>query len=466
MTMHTTGGGYGPPGGGPPGGYGGPPDGGGYGGPPGGGPPGGGGYGGPPGGGGYGGPPGGGPPGGGGYGGPPGGGGYGGPPGGGFGGPQNFGPAVTGYGGAPPPPKKGGMGLILGAIGGGLLLLGIVGVVLAFFVFRGSSSAVTISDGKGGSVSIPAKVSSRAHAHLPSGCEVLLRYDMAKTSTHPSFKQHLLPAIEDLEKGATTDPDAQKFQEFLRLAGIDAKTDVKELVLCMSGLDGPKSSIKMAFIIGGDLRPEAVVPALQKTDDVVVTTTADGRKLASSTSSKGDRMLIGQASDGAIIITNDQTYFDGASRESSLYQSEYAIPTDTEAALVVNGALITRAIAGDRSNPFAKDLAGIKKISGTIALSNPRAEIRIALGTPAEATKLTAAINQLLPTLKQKLGKQKSEAGEIEAFNAAKVKATGNEVIVDMPWTAAGVDQAAQKLAQAIRDAKKKGNLSDITGSF
>ena len=48
----------------------------------------------------------------------------------------------------------------------------------------------------------------------------------------------------------------------------------------------------------------------------------------------------------------------------------------------------------------------------------------------------------------QRTAGRESEFGEVEALRAAKTSANGDETIVDLPWTADGVDQAVTRLQE------------------
>jgi hypothetical protein len=408
--------------------------------------------------------------GGGGYGPPPGGappGGYGGAPPGGYGGPPQSGPPPGPFGGPSPggfhapPPNKGNKGLLIGLIAGGGVLLLVAIVVAAIFVVKGRGTE-EVSDGKGGTVTLPAKLSSKAYNHVPSGCELLVRVDAAQAIALPSVQKHIVPELDALKDATTTDPDAKKMQEVLSKAGIDPKTDIKDVVLCGTGVGGPKSGEKFVFILGGELRPEAVVPAIREVDSAKVTVIdIDGRKVAQGSGSRGDSFLMGQAADGAVVFASDRTLFESAVKDSKIYESEYGLPVNTEAAFVVGSALIEKAGAeAGRGNPFTRDINSVTKVAGTLGLTNPAGQVRITAKTPADAKKINTSINSLLPLLKRSAAREKSQAGELEALAAAKTKVDGSDVIIDLPWTAAGVEQAAQKLAEELKRSRQRGGVS------
>jgi hypothetical protein len=276
--------------------------------------------------GGYGGPP------GGGYGGPfgPPGGGYGGPPGGyggGYGPPD--GPSILGGGPTPPgagyrPPKKSGSGAILALVVVAVLLLG--GIVTGFVVLLAKRGASIAADPS----TLPSKQASVAYKHLPAGCDVVLRANVAQMLTVPSVKTHLQPVLDEIQSGATTDPDAKQLDELFKASGVDAKTDLKDFAACVKGLNGPESQQKFLFVIAGDLRAETLVPAWEKIDrrsrEKPVVSRSDGRMVGRARTLDGDSIIAGQASDGAIVFSNDEMLFAGAARSLRPTRASTASP--------------------------------------------------------------------------------------------------------------------------------------------
>jgi hypothetical protein len=189
--------------------------------------------------------------------------------------------------------------------------------------------------------------------------------------------------------------------------------------------------------------------------------TVDGRKAAKKTN--GELLIAGQAADGAVVLANDQALYEGAVRASTAYQATYALQMNAEAAFVVGEQLMQRAKSARtlRGNPFAGSVAATTRVSGSVTLLNsPRAEVRIAMRSDKDAAALVKSIEGLiLPGLKREAARQRSQFGEIEALNAAKVRSEGRDVVLDVPWSEAGVEQAAQKAAELIREAGRKNGF-------
>jgi hypothetical protein len=282
---------------------------------------------------------------------------------------------------------------------------------------------------------------------------------------HEAVKKHVVPALEELAQGKSegASDDAKEFEAFLRAAAIDPRSDIKEVLVCVAKVDADQGAAKFAVIFGGEFRPEAVADAMVKTStkDKIEIITIDGRKAAKKTS--GELLLVGQASDGAVVFATDQSLYEAAMKPTTAYQVTYALPMNVEAAFVVSEQLIQRARGGRafKGNPFANDIAATTRVSGFVALQgSPRGEVRVSMKSEKDAAELVKGLEGLiLPALKKEAGRQRSQAGEIEALNAAKVRAEGKDVVIDAPWSAAGVEQAAQKLAELIREKKRKKGL-------
>lgn len=404
-----------------------------------------------------------GPPPGGGYG-PPGGG-YGPPAGGGFGPPDGpsilggGGPMPMGPGGYRPPPKKKGNGGLIAAIVVAVLLLG--GIVTLLVVLVSKKPGPIIADPS----SLPPKQASVAWKHMPSGCDVVMRANVAQMRDVPAVKTHLLPIVDEIQGQAATDPDAKSIDDLLKSSGIDAKTDLKDFAMCVKGVNGPDSQQKFLFVIAGDLRPETIVSAWEKVDRRTAThptiSKSDGRMVGRAVSKEGDTIIAGQAADGAIVLANDEGLFAGAAKESSAFQGEYALPTTVEAAVGVGSAVMREALAGGGQNPFMKDVAGIQRIVGTVSLAEARVELRLGTSSPKEAKGLVDLYNLAIgPMLKQEVKKAEASVPGISVLTNAKPVVDGNDFVLTAQGTSADVEAAVKELARVIREQQKKGALA------
>jgi hypothetical protein len=360
------------------------------------------------------------------------------------------------------PPKKGSGGLIA-LIAIAVVLFGGI-VVLMVVLIGGKKGPVAAPDPS----SLPPKQASVAFKHLPGGCDMVLRANVAQMLTVPAVKTHLLPVMEELQNGAASDPDAKQLDELLKTSGIDAKADLKDFAACLKGMNGPESQQKYLFVIAGDLRPETVVAAWEKVDrhtlEKPTVSKADGRMVGRAKTTDGELIIGGQAADGAIVFSNDESLFAGAAKDSTAYETEYGLPTSAEAAITVGATALRDALAegaGGANNPFMKDVNAITRVVGTASLSQAKLELRLATPSAKQAKGLLDLYNlAFAPMIKQELGKQKGKAPGVDVLMNAKPVVDGNDFVITAQGTAADVEAAAQELARILREEKKKGTLA------
>lgn len=416
------------------------------------------------------------PPGGGGYGPPPGGGGFGGPgpfgsptgpfgsTGGGYGANPNDGPSILGGGPMPagggyrPPPKKSNAGLVA-AIVVAVILFG--GIVALAAVLISKKSGPIIAD----PASLPPKQPSVAYKHLPSGCDVVMRADVGRMQQVPAVKTHLMPIFEELKTDAATDPDAKSIDDLFKQAGIDPQTDLKDFAVCVKGINGPENQQKFLFVIAGDLRPETIVAAWEHVDRRTAekpnVSKSDGRAVGRTRTTEGDAIIGGQAADGAIVFTNDESLFAGAAKDSAAFQSEYGLPVDAETAVTVGSSVLRQGVSQMGPNPFLKDVSAITRIVGTASLAQAKVELRMSTSSPKEAKSLVDVYNMVIgPMLKQEMGAQKEKIPGAAVLTSAKPVVDGNDFLLTAQGTPADVEAAVKELARVLREERKKGSLA------
>jgi len=360
-------------------------------------------------------------------------------------------------GGGVRPPKKSGSGGLVALVAVAVLVLG--GIVTMVVLLVNKSGAIGADPS-----TLPAKQASLAYKHLPSGCDLVVRANVAQMLAVPAVKTHLLPVLEEMQSGAGTDPDAKSVEELFRASGTDAKNDLKDFAVCVKGLSGPDSGKKFLVVVGGDLRPETVVAAWEKVDrrsrDKPVLSKVDGRLVARVRDRDGEAIIAGQASDGAVVVSNDEGLFAAAAKESSAHESDYTLPTAPEAAVVMTAGAVREAIAQGGSSPFLKDVAAITRVVGTASLADAKVELRLATASAQSAKGLFDIYNLMLgPMMKQELGRQKGKAPGVEILMNAKPAVDGNDFVVSAQGTPAEVDAAARELARLLREQRKKGSL-------
>ncbi len=103
-------------------------------------------------------------------------------------------PAGPGY----RPPKKKGSGGLIAAIVVAVLLLGGIVTLMIFLISR--KSGPIIADPS----SLPPMQASVAWKHLPSGCDVVMRANVAQMRDVPAVKTHLMPIFDEIQSEAAT----------------------------------------------------------------------------------------------------------------------------------------------------------------------------------------------------------------------------------------------------------------------
>lgn len=318
------------------------------------------------------------------------------------------------------------------------------------------------TSGPSGSASGPGaaaqKLSSKALEHLPAGCELTVYADVAKTLALPAAQKELIPALGAAESKSPSE-GYQEMQKLLKDANIDPKKDIHSVALCANGVDQDDKQ-KVVVILGGQFRGDSVASAAPKKDPTDVISELDGRKLLTGKTKKGKTIVLTQAADGAILVGNDRALLESALKTGTAYKSEYALTGDAELGFNVGEGLITRALKGSgRPNPMTSSLKGVSRVSGVLRLGSPSAELRLATASPAEATKMSAGLTELLAMLKKSAATEKSQVGELEALATTKIRADGKDVVLEAAWSKEGVEKAAGELAKLIRDTGAKATV-------
>jgi hypothetical protein len=313
-------------------------------------------------------------------------------------------------------------------------------------------------DSPSGAGAAAAKLSSKALEHLPAGCELTVYADVAKTLALPAAQKELIPAIDAADTKSASE-GYQEMQKLLKDANIDPKKDLHSVALCANNVDQDDKQ-KVVVILGGQFRGDSVASAAPKKDPTDVISDLDGRKLLTGKTKKGATIVLTQAADGAILVGNDRALLESALKTGTAYKSEYALAGDSELGFNVSEGLITRALkGGGRPNPMTNSLKGVSRVFGSLRLGNPGVELHLTTASPAEATKMSAGLTELLAMLKKSAATEKSQVGELEALASTKTRVDGKDVVLEATWSKEGVEKAASELAKLIRDKGAKATV-------
>ena len=348
-------------------------------------------------------------------------------PGGGYGGPPG-----AGYG--PPggqPPKKGGKGLLIGGIIGGLVLVTIIVVALVFLLGGGS------------------KISSKAHEHLPDSCDAVVRVDIKSLLETESVKEHVVPV---LDKKAKDSEDAGKMAKFLITAGLDPRKDLTEAVVCFTNVTAGIATGKPDFvaIIGGDLVDGGILDAIDKHSDkdkFKESAEKDGLRVIEH---KQESIYVTQAEDAALVVASKMDLLKEATKTGDHYKKKYSIPLKEQMVAVVSkstvGALSSLAGA---AGPV--DFSGIGRIVVTASLDPGQLGGRLQMGSKDEARKLRDGLHGLLQGAKKGGGIPDPDAKAL--LEEAKISSKGDEVLIKVPIPKKLVDEAVKGFAEGLDEA-------------
>ncbi len=349
-------------------------------------------------------------------------------------------------------PKKKGSGGAIALIGLAVLIVGAVAAVLVL-TLSGKTSSISLDPSN-----LPPKRSSSAAAHLPSGCDVVMHVNWAKMLELPAVKTHLLPLLEANERSANKNSKA--VAELIQKVGLDRQNDLKDIGACVVGLTAPRSQQKFVIVVGGELRPETLIPALTQVD-IRHTTSVDvskknGRYLAKLTATDGSVFSMSQAEDGALIIANDDGLFEAATPTGSSKLRDYALSETAEASFALSAEAFRKAVGTAGATPFTKDLNDVTRLVATASFKEPLVEVRVSTASP-QAAKSLADIYALIlgPMIKSEISRVRGSLPFAPMLMNAKAEAVGNDLVVSAKGSPEDVEAAVKQLVQLIEQRTK-----------
>ena len=292
--------------------------------------------------------------------------------------------------------------------------------------------------------------SGRADAlgHIPAGCEAVLSVDIAKIAKHRAVSKDIVPRLETLASAESKDPGVQRFQSFSKETGFKLQ-GLGNLGLCVDTEGGGEPL--WTVLIGSDLKSGSFVPALEKAMDPAKKATLgeiDGVK----TISDGKGTFV-QFADGVIGIapTADRLK---ASLKPGADLTAYKLDRAKELSFFLGKALITSDLAKKfgKASDMVKD---IEDVTGSIDL--PAGKVQMTLRTASADGAKT--LDALVTLMKAEFSKDKripAQFGLLEAVKSIAARIDGNNVILEMTFPAASIDEAVKLLATQIDAAIKK----------
>jgi hypothetical protein len=324
------------------------------------------------------------------------------------------------------PGRKGRTGLIIALAVVGVL---VVAAIVAGFLFLGRGTT------------------SLAHEHLPEGCDAVMRVDLASLRSVEPIAQHVIPA---LDRAAREGKDAGKMTRFFVSAGLDPRKDLNELAICATDLaSGPR----VVVIVGGRMRPDGVIEALQKHEDdlrdieIERVSKRGGRTVLETRSGA----FIAQAADGALVVSNDAALLERALEPSQAYAESYRLPLDQQAIGVVSELAMTAVGKRVSTVPFARKIGDVGRSLVTIDLAERRAMLEIDMKSEEAAKQLTGALEDTLRLLRL----APAALGGLSLLTRAKFVTEGAKTVGRLDIPAAVIEDGAKEVARRIDKANE-----------
>jgi hypothetical protein len=345
-----------------------------------------------------------------------------------------------GYGAPMPagaPPKKSNTGVIIAIAGVAVLLLLVIGGGVALWAlgYIGGDRKTSI-----------------AHEHLPSSCQAVGRIDIKGLLAVPAIKTHVIPALDEKAKESG---EAAKFAQFLLTAGLDPKKDLTEAAFCVENVEAATPSF--VAVIGGDLKVGGILDALEKhtkKGKLKPTRTVDGLRVIEAAD---EPVFITQASDAALIVSNNLDLLKKAAKTSDDYKSKYQLPlTEQAVAIVMPGVAASLSQKAGKENPLQGiDQAG--RILFSASLDTGKVSGRVGMPDAGKAKEVADGLNQLVNMLNSLPGGgPASDPMAGQALKTLSIRAEAAELVVGLTIPQEAIDKAAKEMAAQIRRADQE----------
>lgn len=326
-----------------------------------------------------------------------------------------------------------------------------------------------------------------AQRHIPGNANLAARVSATDIAVFGPVRKHLWPLLFEQafsSDGAPEQKGPSRAQRIRDATGVNLATDVREVIV--ASVD----ATSWVLIAGGRIAEGRFIDGIEKIsrDEGWVGWRREGPLFVGPDpsavdaqgrpTSKGSRMVIGQADDGTIIVGTDVDIVNAALPATDEWK-RLGLPEDgavtfalTDAAWGgVSGALGSGLAGGALGKPVALpglpalssglSLGRITRATGRLTLGNsPTIVVRIEPVAGQDPAPLAADIERTLGALRILLLLAPDVAGEKEAIAATRVAAEGGVVTVTTPWPYEGLDRACERLARVLREALQKADTA------
>ncbi len=297
-----------------------------------------------------------------------------------------------------------------------------------------------------------------AHAHLSKDCDVVAYINITSILQATAIKTHVVPALEEMKKAEPKKEDDKSFKAFLEETGIDPLKDFHAAAVCVTNVKAATTGggePDMSFILSGNLKKDAVVPAVIKTGkkDKYKETEVAGMKVLSD---KAGDIFLGQATDGAVIVGKSAAAFEAALKTTDAAASVYKLPLDKAVSIVVPAKTITMAMeAGGKDNPF-KDSAGkAGRAAVVVDVKAGTIEVRISMTEDKAATELAGVAKMLLGQMTKAPPAPGPEGMAMQFLKDAKIESVGKDFVATVTIPQKALEDLAKEIAKGIKSEMK-----------
>lgn len=347
----------------------------------------------------------------------------------------------------PTPPTRGLRPWVVALVITGVLAVG--GSIAAIVVKGNEKRGVTHQEEK-----LAAQVSSKAIDHLPRGCDVAIRVDVAKILALKPAEERLAPVLNDVAMG--TGAPSPKTRELLRAAGVDVRKDVTELGVCASALGEGIRGQRLTIVIAGMLRPGAALRAIAPNDKQELPD-HKGHKVVKTLGASKQPLFVGQADDGAIVITNDEAALDALDATGN---GAYELATDAELSFAISEEL-WKPGSSVIEGPMARHAAYLVNAAGAFRPKKGAGQIRVTLKDPTRASDFDATLKELMAKAATLPDAADGGPSLLKTTLAGTTLTTdGANERIDVKIDPATLDAVIDGIAKGLKDANAKGALA------
>lgn len=269
--------------------------------------------------------------------------------------------------------------------------------------------------------------------HLPADCDAVARIDAQAVFASEGVRRHLQ------EHTHKRDPRlVEGVASFLQDSRLDVLRDVREVAICLADSATAEGNAarraKYLVIIAGDLGQSDVLAGVLKhapTERAFKKRGVKGKDVL-----ERDGILLGQADDGAILISDSADLLTAARAAQQAHLQRLKLPAAPVAA-VANREVLASFGSSDSRNSLGQALGATQRLQLTFELAPVRVNALLEAASEAEAARLRAYWEQVFApfrneALLRQLGSRLPPA-LVDMLKAAETAARGNQVLVKLP---------------------------------